>query len=296
MLVVLTLIFIVSCKSKTEQTIIENKQTATQPKIQVQGHRGDRGNMPENSIEGFLSALHKGVDAIELDLVISKDHQVVVSHEHYMSSSYMSKPSGEAITQDEEKKYNLYQMTYDSIKKFDSGSRGNKNIPSQNKIKTHKPLLSEVFDVIEKEIKEKNMPSVKYNIEIKSNDGPSPAVFVDLVMQIIQEKHLKDMVNIQCFDPIPLNILNKKHPDIEISFLVSKGGIESNLKRLNFNPEIYSPYFNLIKNHTTVDSLKALNIKLITWTVNNKEDIKRMIELQVDGIITDYPELVLNLL
>ncbi|ALJ04347.1 glycerophosphodiester phosphodiesterase [Pseudalgibacter alginicilyticus] len=291
------LIVCVSCKSKTE-----NSQTDTQTKIQIQGHRGERGNLPENSIEGFLSALHKGVDVLELDVIISKDHQVVVSHEPYMSSLYMTKPSGDTISKSEEKNYNLYHMTYDSIKTFDGGSKININFPYQQKMKTYKPLLSEVLDVIENEIKEKELPSVKYNIEIKSNEEvygiyqPNPDVFVDLVMQVIQEKQIKNKVNIQSFDPKPLNILHKKHPEIEIAFLVSKGSIKNNLKLLDFKPQIYSPHFKLVDNKPTVDSLKSLNIKLIPWTVNNEEDIKNMINLKVNAIITDYPERVMNLL
>ena len=294
-LIVILLILTVSCKSETKEPI-------TKHNIEVQGHRGDRGNFPENSIEGFLSALHKGANVLELDLIISKDNQVVVSHEPYMSSLYMSKPSGEPILKSEEKNYNLYQMTYDSIKTFDGGSRGNQNFPNQKKIKTYKPLLSEVFDVIEKEIKEQKLPSVKYNIEIKSIAEvygiyqPQPDIFVDLVMQIIQEKQMEDKVNIQSFDTTPLNVLHQKYPKIEIAYLVSKGSIQSNLNQLDFKPQIYGANFKLIENKTTVDSLRDLNIKLIPWTVNNEEDIKRMIELQVDGIITDYPERVLNLL
>ncbi|MFB9055671.1 glycerophosphodiester phosphodiesterase family protein [Mariniflexile ostreae] len=288
MLILLT--FIVSCKLETKH------------KIEVQGHRGERGHLPENSIEGFLGALHKGVDVIELDVIISKDHQVVVSHEPYMSSLYITKPSGDPILKSEEKSYNLYQMTYDSIKKFDGGSRGHQNFPNQKQMKTYKPLLSEVFDVIEKEIKTQKLPSVKYNIEIKSNEGaydiyqPQPDVFVNLVMQVIQEKQMVAKVNIQSFDPTVLNILHEKHPEIEIAFLVSKGSIQNNLKLLAFKPQIYSPNFKLIKNKTMVDSLKVIHIKVIPWTVNTEEDIKTMIDLQVDAIISDYPERALELL
>ena len=284
----------ISCKSKKQENIID--------KIEVQGHRGERGNLPENTIEGFLGALHKGVDVLELDVVISKDNKVVVSHEPYMSSLYMSSPSGDPILKLDENKHNLYQMNYDSIKMFDSGSRGNKNFPYQKKIKTFKPLLSDVFYSIENEIIENNLPQIKYNIEIKSDKRvygiyqPQPEVMVDLVMQVIKEHNMEDKINIQSFDPLPLNILHKKYPQVEIAYLVSKGSIKENLKHLDFKPEIYSPNFQLIKDNRTVDSLKNKNIKLIPWTVNNPEDIKKMIKLRVDGIITDYPERVLDLL
>jgi len=288
------LVITASCKTKTKETAIV--------KIEVQGHRGDRGNLPENTIEAFLSALHKGVDVLELDIIISKDKKVVVSHETYMSSLYMSSPSGEAILNLDEKNYNLYQMTYDSIKTFDSGSRGNKKFPNQQKLKTYKPLLSEVFHTIENEITEKNLPAVKYNIEIKSDKKaydiyqPQPEIIVDLVMEVIKKNKMESKVNIQSFDPNALNILHKKHPNIEIAYLVSKGSIESNLELLDFKPQIYSPYFKLLKNKTTIDSLKTKNIKVIPWTVNDEKDIKQMIALKVDAIITDYPERVLDLL
>lgn len=236
---------------------------------------------------------------MELDVVISKDRKVVVSHEPFMSAVYMSKPSGEAVAQQEEKKFNLYQMTYDSIKAFDGGSRGNVKFPNQQKIKTYKPLLNEVFKIIESEIKNKHLNPVKYNIEIKSEKEvygiyqPQPDDFVDLVMQLIKENHMEKRINIQSFDPVILNVLHKKYPDIEIAYLVSKGSIHNNLRQLDFKPNIYSPNFKLINNKQVVDSLKNMNIKLIPWTVNEVSDIKQQIKLEVDGIITDYPERVM---
>lgn len=296
-LTALLIIFTIGCKSNSDKEVPLETQ-----KTEVQGHRGDRGNLPENTLEGFLSALHKGVDVIELDVVISKDGKVVVSHEPYMSSLYMSKPSGDPVLKSEETSYNLYQMTYDSIKSFDSGSRGNIDFPDQKNLKTFKPLLSDVFNTIESEIKEKRLPPVKYNIELKSNKKvygvyqPLPEDFVSLVMQIIYDNHLEDMINIQSFDPILLNIVHKEHPRIEIAYLVSNAGIQKNMDLLNFKPQIYSPSFKLLKTQKIIDSIKSLQMKVIPWTVNNDEDIDQMILLNVDGIITDYPERVLKAL
>lgn len=284
-----------SCKSKENKIVPENLQ-----KIEVQGHRGERGNLPENSIVAFLGALHKGVDVLELDVVISKDRKVVVSHEPYMSSLYMSKPSGESVSKSEEKSFNLYRMKYDNIKTFDGGSRGNANFPNQQKLKTYKPLLSDVFKVIESEITNKNLQQVKYNIEIKSKKDvygeyqPQPDDFVDLVVKVIRDNHMEKRINIQSFDPVILNILHKKYSSIEIAYLVSKGGIQDNLKNLDFKPNTYSPNFKLITNTKSVDSLKSLGVKLIPWTVNDSLDIKGQIDLGVDGIITDYPERVMS--
>lgn len=274
-------------------------QKAINSKIEVQGHRGDRGNFPENSIPAFLSAVKKGVEVIELDVVISKDQKVVVSHEAFMSSQYMSDFAGNPISKEKEKSFNLYEMTYDSIKKFDGGSRGNSNFPMQQKQKTYKPLLSEVIDNVEEYISKNNLKPVRYNIEIKSEKSeygksqPEPEVFTQMVMKIIQEKGIEKKMNIQSFDPTILNVMHKRFPNVKIAYLVGEGTISKNLPLLDFKPEIYSPYYKLL-NKAAVDSLRFLKMKIIPWTVNEDAAIDNMIQLQVDGIITDYPERVLS--
>ncbi|QEE49212.1 glycerophosphodiester phosphodiesterase [Flavobacterium alkalisoli] len=286
----------IACKSDKKTEEATETETA---KIEVQGHRGDRGNFPENTIPAFLSAVKKGADVLELDVVISKDGKVVVSHEPFMSSVYVTTPKGDSITKENERSYNLHLMMYDSIKKFDTGSKGNKNFPEQQKMNTYKPLLSEMIDTVESYIKANNLKPVRYNIEIKSdakeygNSQPQPSDFVDMVMQVVNEKGIAERINIQSFDPTPLNILRKKYPQITIAFLTGEPGIDKNLSQLDFVPEIYSPHYNLV-NKAFTDSIKGKNMRLIPWTVNNPEDIDRMIELKVNGIITDYPERVLN--
>ncbi|MFD1604467.1 glycerophosphodiester phosphodiesterase family protein [Flavobacterium artemisiae] len=274
-------------------------QKAITSKIEVQGHRGDRGNFPENSIPAFLSAVKKGVDVLELDVVISKDQKVVVSHEPFMSSLYMSDSEGKPISKEKEKSFNLYEMTYDSIRKFDSGSRGNANFPQQQKQKTYKPLLSEVITNVEAYIAKNNLKPVRYNIEIKSEKAeygktqPNPEVFTEMVMQIIKEKGIEQKINIQSFDPTVLNVMHNKFPKVKMAYLVGEGSISKNLSLLDFKPEIYSPHYKLL-NKNAVDSLRFLKMKIIPWTVNDDKAIDNMIQLQVDGIITDYPERVLK--
>lgn len=269
-------------------------------KIQVQGHRGDRGNFPENSIPAFLSALKKGVDVLEMDVVISQDNKVVVSHEPFMSSLYMLQPNGKEITKEEELSFNLYKMPYHLIKQFDSGSKGNPNFLQQKKIKTYKPLLSEVLDTVEDFLKEEKIDSIQYNIEIKSEaieyhkSQPAPEEFVTLVTEVIEQKKLTNRVILQSFDPAILEILHKKHPAIQLSYLVEEKSLEENLNLLSFTPNIFSPFYKMILNEEYVNQVKKLNMKLIPWTVNQPEAIKEMIEFQVDGIITDYPERVIE--
>jgi len=291
MYVLLAVLLACSCKS-------QNTSTAKRA-IEVQGHRGDRGNFPENSIPAFISAIKKGVDVVELDVVISRDQKVVVSHEPFMSSQYMLDREGKPIAKDKEKSYNLYEMNYDSIRKFDGGSGGNTAFPMQQKQRTYKPLLSEVIDSVEFYVAKNNLKPVRYNIEIKSEKSdydkrqPQPELFTDMVMKIIHEKGIGLKINIQSFDPEVLNVMHKRHPKTKIAYLVGEGEMSKNLSLLTFKPEIYSPNYKLL-NKTEVDTLRLMKIKIIPWTVNDDVAIDNMIQLAVDGIITDYPERVLK--
>ncbi|TDN86364.1 glycerophosphoryl diester phosphodiesterase [Salegentibacter sp. 24] len=296
------LLVAIGCKNKKEQDKELQEIKSERLSIQVQGHRGDRGNFPENSIPAFLSAVKKDADVIELDVVISKDNKVVVSHEPFMHSLYVSTPSGDTISEENQENFNLYEMTYDSIRRFDVGSKGNSLFPDQQKQKTYKPLLAEAIDSVENFILKNKLEPVKYNIELKSSENeygifqPNPKEFVALVMQVIEEKGLENKMNLQSFDVNILNEIHASYPEVETAYLVYIEGIQRNLDLLNFQPEIYSPNYGLVKDSAFVDSIKDMDMKLIPWTVNEPEAIKKMIELEVDGIITDYPERVLQFL
>src|SRR5882724_4676749 len=95
------------------------------PRFDVQGHRGARGLKPENTVAAFLTGLDMGVTTLEMDLAITKDKQIVVSHEPWMSAGICIDPSGKSFTEKEEKKYNIYQMTYQEVKQFDCGLKEN---------------------------------------------------------------------------------------------------------------------------------------------------------------------------
>ncbi len=123
------------------------------PKFDVQGHRGARGLMPENTIPAFLLALDSGVTTLEMDLVITKDKQVLVSHEPWMSAAYCLDSSGREIKEKDEKRYNIFQMNYDEVKGWDCGSKGNPGFLEQKKMKVSKPLLAEVIVAVENHIK-----------------------------------------------------------------------------------------------------------------------------------------------
>jgi glycerophosphoryl diester phosphodiesterase len=266
------------------------------PKFDVQGHRGARGLKPENTIPGFLLAIDSGVTTIELDVVMTKDKQVVVSHEPWMSATICLDPSGSPLQSKDEKKFNIYQLTYEEVRQFDCGSLGNENFPRQEKMAVSKPLLSEVISAVENHIKSYASYEVDYNIEIKSSpEGdkkfhPSVEEFSDQVYALVDQYLPLERIVIQSFDFRVLKYWHKKYPHIRLAALVENNkSIDSNLTALGFKPSIYSPYFKLLSKEK-VNYLHKQKIRVIPWTVNEVSEMLSLKGMRVDGFITDYPD------
>ncbi|MCF7569509.1 glycerophosphodiester phosphodiesterase [Sabulilitoribacter arenilitoris] len=265
--------------------------------IDIQGHRGCRGLMPENTIEAFEKAIQLGVNTIELDVAVSKDNIVVVSHEPFMSRTTCLDVNGFEIHQKDDKKYNLYQMTFDSIKQFDCGTKFHPRFKNQQKLKTYKPSLDEVI-----KISKKINPNIKFNIELKSNPEydniftPNPKGFVALVLRVVNDNKVFKNTNIQSFDLRILEETKKQSAKMKIALLVEANeNIWDKLALMSYCPEIVSPDYKLL-DKKKVRNLQAENFKVIPWTVNNVKDLQQMINFKVDGIITDYPDRLINLL
>lgn len=270
-------------------------------KFEIEGHRGARGLVPENTIQSFKKAIDLGAHVIELDVVISKDKKVVVSHDTYFNPDITTDPKGEPVTK--ETQGNLYTLDYKEIKKYDVGLRGNKGFPEQEKMKAYKPLFKEMIREIEKYTKQKGLPPVKYNVEIKSNEKeigktqPDYPEFSDLVYNIIVKELPLERVNMQSFD---YNILKYWHARMEegkykklaIAVLIeprANNDVQVNLDKLGFKPDIWSPYYTQV-NPERVKQLHDLGIRVIPWTVNKREDMEKVKAVGCDGVITDYPD------
>ncbi|HLZ16708.1 MAG TPA: glycerophosphodiester phosphodiesterase family protein, partial [Cyclobacteriaceae bacterium] len=279
------------------------------PKFDVQGHRGARGLMPENSVPAFLLALDSGVTTLEMDLAITKDRQVIVSHEPWMSAAYCLDPFGKEIKARDEKKFNIFLMTYEEVKLWDCGSKGNPDFPEQKRLKTAKPLLADVIVAAENHIKNFTKYEVDYNIEIKSEpEGdrkfhPRPDEFSDLAFNLIDQYLPWDRVVIQSFDLRVLTYWHKKHPEVKLALLIDNlNTISENLTALGFVPDIYSPDYKLLdKNevntlHSRIPSREGKaggkngQLRVIPWTVNDEKEMSELKAMGVDGIITDYPD------
>ncbi|MBE7179528.1 MAG: glycerophosphodiester phosphodiesterase [Mucilaginibacter polytrichastri] len=269
------------------------------PKFDTEAHRGGRGLMPENTIAAMKNAIDLGVTTLEMDLNISKDGQIVVSHDAYFNPLFATTPEGEFLDPKAPKRL-LYSMTYDSIAKYDVGLKPHPNFPRQKKIAAKKPLLNDLIDASESYAASKKK-TMWYNMEIKSTpngDGkehPAPQEFVDKVIGLLKKKNLLSRTIIQSFDVRPLRIIHKDYPDVKLSFLVAKGAenVQAQLDTLGFTPFVYSPEYKTVS-AGMVKACHNKQIKIVPWTANTEADIAKLKALKVDGIISDYPDLLVK--
>ncbi len=266
--------------------------------IDFQGHRGSRGLMPENTIPAMIKAIDLGVHTLEMDVVISADKKVVVSHDVYFHHNITTTPAGKTLSKAEGEKLMLYKMSYDSIKKYDVGMKPHPDFPQQEKMAVYKPLLSDLINASELHSQKREL-ELNYNIEIKSKpsgDGikhPQIEEFVDLVISEIRKAGVLDRTIMQSFDLRALQIIKRKYPHVSTSLLIEgtdKRSLDEQLAQLGFIPNAYSPHYSLV-NKKLMEACRQKGIKVIPWTVNNIEEMKRLVSLEVDGIISDYPNL-----
>ena len=290
MLSLLLAALLVSCN-------VSNKHKTAMAGFDEQAHRGGRGLMPENTIASEKNAINYNC-TLEMDLQMSKDKKIVVSHDSYFSSDFCLTPEGDTMTRQDGYSRLIYNMPYDSVAKYDVGLKPHPGFPRQKKMHAAKPLLSELIDSVEAYAKEKHFTN-HYNIEIKSNpksDGKNYSTleeYIDSAMKIIIDKGIEPRTMIQSFDIRALKLVHEKYPIVKTSYLVGKADkktAEGYIAELGFKPDIFSPEFSIV----TEDLIKAFhqqNILVIPWTPNTAEDIQRLKDMGVDGVITDYPDL-----
>ncbi len=268
----------------------------------IHGHRGCRGLEPENSLPAFLKATELGCDFLEMDVVMSSDGQVIVSHEPWMRHDLCVTPDADSITPQDERTFNLYRMTAKEISRFDCGSLENADFPDQDQRITYKPTLGEVLGVVDEHALFSGVPPPSFNIEIKSDPAlygtfqPEPRDFALAVLAAIDSLGMTDRCMLQSFDPAILEVLHAERPELPLAFLVEhEGTLDQHLSRLTFIPATYSPHYSMA-DKALLDAVRAKEMELVVWTVNETEDIRRMLDLGVDGIISDYPDRAIKLL
>ncbi len=288
-LILLLTILIMAC---TNEEVIRD--------FDLQGHRGARGLLPENTIPSFIKAIDYGVDTIEFDLVMTKDRQILISHEPWFDHKISTKPDGTPVTEEEQRDFNIFEMTYEETQQFDVGVRGNPNFPNQQPMEATKPLMSDAIRAIEEYSAEKGLPPVAYNIETKSVPDeygefyPYPEEFAQLLYEELNKLHedfdLFGRIIIQSFDPATLIEFRKLDDQIDQAMLVyDERQMQEYIDELGYTPEIWSPHYPLVTPEM-VKEADERGMKVIPWTINTVMEMQRQLDMGVHGIITDYPD------
>ena len=253
--------------------------------------------MPENTISAMKNAIDLKVNTLEFDLQLSGDGKVVVSHDNYFHPRYSTRPDGTLIQEDDPKEY-LYTMPYDSITKYDVGLRFVERWPEQVKVAEVKPLASDLIDFAENYAKEQGVGPLGYNIEIKSwpGDGegtlwPEYKTFCDTCIPVLLSKNLGDRLIVQCFDVRALEYMHEKWPDLILSYLTEEDerDIEEILGNLSFKPQWWSPHYSVVTKEN-VEHCHKLGIGVVPWTVDDPEEMQRLVDCGVEAIISNYPD------
>lgn len=266
----------------------------------LQGHRGARGLLPENTIPSFLKAVDHGVDTIEFDLVITADRKVLISHEPWFHHHISTRPDGSPVTPETELNYNIFEMTYEKTRSFDVGLRGHVHFPNQQPMAVTKPLMRDAIREIEIYVRDNGLPQVAYNIETKSRPDhygvmvPYPDEFALLLYNELLELHsefdLLDRIIIQSFDPATLREFRKLDETIAQAILVpDESPIELYISELGYTPEIWSPNYRFVTPEIVWEANEA-GMRVIPWTINTVQEMRELLQMGVDGIITDYPD------
>ncbi|MCH1534488.1 MAG: glycerophosphodiester phosphodiesterase [Schleiferiaceae bacterium] len=263
--------------------------------LDLQGHRGARGLFPENSLIGFEKTLEiPEVSTLELDLCITSDHELIISHEPWLNETICTLND----TTHKGKSYSLYKMTYDSIQQYDCGSKRHPDFPGQENATSRKPLLKELFA----EISEKGLRWPNFNIEIKSQRKgdhkyhPVPRTYASIIVETLNELNeaypeadLLNKVTIQSADMRTLREVRKTALQVRLCLLVEHSAEPAKqMDKLGFPVDVYSPEYTLVTPEL-ISWCHFRQIKVIPWTVNELADMQKLVDMGVDGIISDYP-------
>jgi glycerophosphoryl diester phosphodiesterase len=284
----------------------------------IEAHRGGRALFPENTLQSFANALTMGVDTLELDIGVTQDGAIVVSHERGLNPDLARNAEGVYVAPPG---IPFVRLRLADVKKYDvgqirPGSAYAAQFPDQHAVPgTPIPTLAEVFGLVRKS----GDSHVRLNIETKIDpnhpeESPDPQRFVTLLLDLLRGEKFSDRVMIQSFDWRTLQIVQKLAPAIPTVYLTQQKGSGATifLDRASdwtagFNPgefaksvprtikaaggAIWSPFFGDVDSALISESHR-LGLAVVVWTVNKPEDMARMIDIGVHGIISDHPDLL----
>ncbi len=285
--------------------------------LDLQGHRGARGLFPENTLPAFAQALSTGVTTLELDVAITKDGVVVASHDATLNPDITRGPDGQWLKHGD---IAIHALTFDLLQQYDVGrirplSAYAQRFSRQRAVDgTRIPRLSDVFALARRA----GNDQVRFNIETKvSPDQPQhtlpPEEFARALIALVRSEKLEARVTIQSFDWRTLQVVQREAPRIATVYLSVQQPWQDNiLAHAASSPwtaglhvsqfggsvprlvkaaggAIWSPYFGELT-RAAVDEAHQLGLKVVVWTINEARDIARMIDLGIDGVISDYPD------
>jgi len=258
--------------------------------MDVQGHRGARGLLPENTLPAFQRALELGVDTLELDCGVTKDGVVVVHHDRRLNSDVARGPDGKWVSSPGP---TIRSLTYAELQRYDvgrlrPGSEYARRFPHQQAIDgTRIPRLADLFALTKGS-------KVGFNIETKllpqhAEETAGPEEFARALYREIQRARAK--ATIQSFDWRTLKIVEREAPEIPTVYLTENWDADPQVVQAA-GGKIWSPSFAEV-NRDKLEKARSFGIKVVVWTVNEPADIARMLDTSIDGIISDYPDRVL---
>jgi len=260
----------------------------------LQGHRGARGHAPENTLPGFERALAIGVDTLELDVGVTRDKVVVIHHNRRLNPDLARGPDGKWVSAPAP---TIHSLTFEQLQTYDvgrirPGSEYARRYPHQKPIDgTRIPRLEELFA--------RAGPRVRFNIETKlAAEAPDetlpPQPFARALIAEVRKAGVAGRTTIQSFDFRTLAVVQREAPEIATAYLTSGKKGEAVPRMVHeAKGAIWSPSFQDLDLRALAVA-HELRLKVIPWTVNEPADIRRVLEIKVDGIISDYPDRVLE--
>ena len=284
----------------------------------IEAHRGGRALFPENTLQSFANALSIGVDTLELDIGVTSDGAIVVSHERGLNPDLARSPDGSYVAPPG---IRFVRLLLEDVKKYDvgqirPGSAYAAQFPEQHAVPgTPIPTLMEVLDLVRKS----GDAHVRLNIETKidpdhPDESPDPQRFVTLLLDLLAAEKFSGRAMVQSFDWRTLQLVQKLAPAIPTVYLTVQAGSsptvfldKASRWTAGFDPidhgkslpraikaaggAIWSPYFGDV-NPALISESHNLGLSVVVWTVNKPADMARLIDIGVDGIISDRPDLL----
>jgi glycerophosphoryl diester phosphodiesterase len=284
----------------------------------LQGHRGARGLAPENTLAAFSTALALGVTTLELDLGLTRDGVLVIAHDQRLNANFTRDAKGQWLATDAEPRPALRELTLAELQQFDVGRLKPGTAYAQTFAEQQAqdgqriPTLEALFELV----KARGDSRVRFNIETKLNPhtpglAPEPDAFVAALLAVVDRHGMRSRIAVQSFDWRTLQVTQRLAPAVPTVALSTQQGTPHNIAdprwtaglRLQDHGDsvprmvkalgaaIWSPH-QLDLNAQTLAQARALGLQVIPWTVNEPAQIERLLDLGVDGLISDYPDRV----